>query len=276
MKITMRLFILALIVVTVSPAFAGNISKTFEFGPGTPQTRSHVRTFNIPCGTVGGVAAVVKFKRLGPAGASNDIPIIIEFREPDTAPGEEGPVVETRTATAKTTEQSITLRSGRNNRGCALPWRVRVRYANEGEAPSPTFGSIRLDFDGRVRNIDAEYVGEMGKVIESRPLKVGDSGGLDVGRIEITANWNHQIVPGIPGPNPIKLKFQLIDPSEAVVKTVEAYSSNEARSELTKFKLVYEVANCVPGQWKLKIKNLDPDDNAYVSRPIVKFTPDCP
>src|SRR6266508_3314552 len=76
--------------VTTPTVSAESITKTFEFGAGTPQSRSHVRTFPIPCGTEGGVAAVVKFQRSGPVGASN-VPIMIELREPDTAPDQEDP-----------------------------------------------------------------------------------------------------------------------------------------------------------------------------------------
>ncbi len=258
----------------VNPAFADNISKPFEFGAGTPQPRSHVRTFPTPCSTAGGIAAVVKFKRLGPAGASNDIPIIIELREPDTAPDQEGPVVETKTATAKKNEQTIILRSQSSNRGCSLPWRVRVRYANEGTPSSQVFGTIRLDYDGGIRDyIEAEFIGDLEKG-ESRTTKLGDAGGLKQGKIEITANWVHYIGV-VQGPNPVKLRFQLLDPNGTIVKTVEAYSSNELRSELPKFKLVYQVSKCGSGQWKLKTTNID-DDNADVQRLNAYFKSACP
>lgn len=261
---------------TVGTAFAENISKTFEFGAGTPQPRSHVRTFNIPCGTPGGVAAVVKFQRLGPDGPSNDIPIIIELREPDTAANQEGPIVETKTAIAKKTEQTVILRSQASNRGCSLPWRIRVRYANEGTAPVQTFSSIRLDFDGRLRNIDAEFGGCLKKA-ESVTKNLGGRDGFQQGRMEITADWDHGVGPScLLGPNPVKLKIQLIDPSGTIVRTVEAYSSAEARSELPRFKLVYQVTSCVSGQWKLKFTNLDSNDDALIKYPRVKFTPACP
>lgn len=261
---------------TAGTAFADNISKTFEFGAGTPQPRSHVRTFSVPCGTEGGVAAVVKFQRVGPVGASN-IPIIIEFREPDTAPDQEGPVVETKTATAKTTEQTIILSSQSNNRGCSLPWRVRVRYADEGTAPFRTFGSIRLDFDGRLRKISVQTYA-YGKYLNkgsSKEYKLGNVLGLQQGIIEITANWRHIIGTDlVTGPNPVKLKWQLIDPN-GTVKTVEAYSSNEARSELTRFKLLYQAPKCVAGQWKLKITNNTIDD-AFVDETKAELLPGCP
>ena len=259
---------------TVSTAFAENISKTFEFGEGTTQPRSHVRTFPIPCGTVGGVTAVVKFQRLGPDGASNNIPIIIEFREPDTAPDQEGPVVETKSATATKIEQTVILRSQSSNRGCSLPWRVRVRHANEGTAPVRVFGSIRLDFDGGVRNLDAEGMGFLDKG-ETKTIKLADSSGLQQGTIEITSNWDHSLYGArVPGPNPIKLKWELINPSGAVVKTVEAYSSDESRSELTRFRLDYHVTKHTSGQWKLKITNLTNHDATNFER-ASRFTPGC-
>lgn len=263
---------------TAGTAFADNISKTFEFGAGLAQTRSNVRTFNLPCGTEGGVAAVVKFQRLGPVGASNNIPIIIELREPDTAPDQEGPIVETKTATAKTTEQTIILSSQSNNRGCSLPWRVRVKYADEGTAPFRTFGSIRLDFDGRLKKISVQTYayGQYLNKGSSKEYRLGNILGLGQGIIEITANWRHIIGTDlVTGANPVKLKWQLIDPNGAVVKTVEAYSSNEARSELTRFKLLYQVTKCVAGQWKLKITN-NTNDDAFVDETKAESLPGCP
>src|SRR5688572_11837158 len=134
---------------TVGTAFADNVTKTFEFGAGLPQLHSSMRTFSIPCGTPGGIAAVVKFQRNGPDGAGSNVPIKIELREPDTAANQEGPLVETKTANATKTEQIVTLFSPSSARGCSLPWRVRVKYASEGTAPFAVSGSIRLDFDGR-------------------------------------------------------------------------------------------------------------------------------
>lgn len=269
-------------IVTVGTVFADNITKTFEFGAGSAQTRSHFRTFPIACGTLGGIAAVVKFQRLGPDAASNNIPIIIELREPDTAAEQEGPIADTKTANAKKTEQSVTLFSPSSTRGCSLPWRVRVKYANDGTAPVQVFGTIKLDFDGRMRVISGESFGSCFRKEHTLTKNIGDSSGLQQGGIEITANWQHGIIPGsesvvcVVGPNPVKLKIQLIDPNGTVVKTAEGYSSNELRGELPKFKLTYQVANRVSGQWKLKFINIDANNDARVNTPIVKFTPGCP
>ncbi len=272
MKITIRFFILALVVGTVGTALADNISKTFEFGPGTPQPRSHLRTFNIPCHS--GIAAVVKFQRLGLVNASNDIPIIIELHEPDMVAGQENSVYYEESAMAKKTEQTITLRIPGKDRGCSLPWRVRIRYAGEGTVPARIFGSIRLDFDGRVSNIKFEEVGIVG-LGRSKQSKT-DAFGIGQGKVEITATWYH-FIGGIQfvGPNPIKLQIKLVDPNGTVVKTVSAYSSDELRSELTKFKLTYQVTECLPGKWTLSVFNPTNDDANFKSL-TATFKPDCP
>ncbi len=272
MKSTMRWFALALIVGTVDTASADNISKTFEFGAGTPQPRSHVRTFDIPCNRE--IAAVVKFQRLGSVNANNDIPIIIEVHEPDLVAGQENSVYYEESAMAKLTEQTVIVRVPGKSRGCSLPWRVRVRYAGEGAAPSRVFGSIRIDFDGSQRNVNFETVGIAGKgrVKQSNT----DAFGLKQGVVEITATWYH-FIGGIQfiGPNPIKLEISLVDPNGTVVKTVKAYSSDELRGELTKFKLTYQVTNCISGKWKLSVFNPTNDDANFRSVNAT-FTPGCP
>lgn len=263
-------------IATAETAFADNISKTFEFGAGLSQLHSSLRTFNIPCGTPGGIAAVVKFQRIGPDGASNNVQIKIELREPDTAADQEGPLVETKTANATKTEQSVSLFSPPSTRGCSLPWRVRVKYASDGTAPFAVSGSIRLDFDGtrQVNHMDDPFFYLQKGTSVTKTF--GTSAGFQQGRIEIRPGWYHAIG-ALMGANPIKLKWDLIDPSGTVVKTAEGYSSDEARSELPKIKLTYQVANRVSGQWKVKITNTDSNDDAKVIRYLAnEFTPGCP
>jgi len=258
---------------TVGAASPDNISKTFEFGAGTAYPRSATRAFSIPCGTVGGVAAVVNFQRLGRAEPSDDVPIRIEFREPDTEPGHEGPIM-IKTATAKTTGQTITLNRPENKRGCNLPWYVTVRYANEDTAPFRIFGSIRLNWDGRVRGVavGAASSFKLNKG-DSRRIGLDYSGGLSQGLVQITGVWHHAL---LAGRDPIKLKFELIDPNGTVVKTAEGYSADESRSELPKLKLIYQVPNCFPGQWILRISNAEADRDAFVEKPTATLTPACP
>ncbi len=263
---------------TVSSVFADSITKSFEIGSGTPQLRSHVRTFPVPCGLE--VVPIVKVRRLGADGSQHDIPIKIELRAPDTALGQEGPIIETKSANAKKTEQSFTLaRQPRSARGCSLPWRVRVKHDDDGPAPSPTFGTIRFDFNGALRGISLQYdsyaLGVMRKGT-SIQFKVGKFLGLEQGIIDITANWRHILATDlVTGPNPVRLKWELINPNGTVVKTITAYSSNEARNELPKFKLVYQVTSCVVGQWKLRVTN-NTNDDAAVDYKKAELVPGCP
>ncbi len=271
-----RAGVIAVYVATVVPAaHAASVSRAFEFGPGTPNATSNVRTFPVPCGLE--VAAVVKFRKLG--SGKVDIPIEIELREPDTAPGVEGPVVETRFARASTVEQTEILRSLASNRGCAKPWRVRVKFKGTGPVPAAVFGTARLDYDGRTTSLATQTPGFIGKR-KSGEANIGGTTGFDQGRIEITANWNHMIGP-IPGPNPIKFMLQLgylIDnnPGNMMIGlSSEAYSSNETRG-LTKFKFVYNIRERARGQWKLWVRNLENDHDAFMFAPTATFTPVCP
>lgn len=256
----------------ISSAVAANISKTFEIGPGTQNPSSNVRTFPVPCGRQ--VAAVVKFKRQGPASTLNDIPIKIEFREPDTAANQEGPIIKTLDGTAQTTEQSVTILSsgGGSLRGCTLPWRVRVKHTNPGSPPYMVFGTIRLDYDGGVVTIPYSENPSLNKNT-SKTINIGTIAGLQQGRMEVTSDWIH-IVFHVKAPGDVLLRFQLIDPNGATVQTAEGYS-NGSLSSSPKLRLVHQLPSCVPGQWKLKITN-NTNDDAAIDHMNLKLTPGCP
>lgn len=72
----------------------------------------------------------------------------------------------------------------------------------------------------------------------------------------------------------IILLFQLIDPSGNVVQTAQGYSSGSSKSP--KFKLIYQVPTCVPGQWKLKVTNTHTAEGVVSVDPTGQFTPGCP
>jgi hypothetical protein len=256
----------------VCTASASNISKTFELGPGTQNSRSVYRTYGAPCGRQ--VAAVVKYKRLGPAGASNDIPLVIELREPETAGGAEGAIVETRSVKAQTTEQTaptIFSAAGGSSRGCSQPWRIRVRYALDGTPPFAVSGTARLDYDGRDETITAGTLGHVYKDLQ-HSTNLGTSAGLKQGRLVISAGWYHSFGNGPPLPGDVKMKYELINPSGTVVKTAEGFDSNAGPAP--KFQLVYDVPSCVPGQWKLRMRALTSDD-VVVTSVTAKLTPGC-
>ena len=248
-----------------------NITKSFEFGPGTPNPVSNQRGFEIPSGLE--VAATVKYRRLG--SGKEGIPIAIELREPDTSPGVEGPIVKTELRNAYTTESSVTIRSLASNRGCTRPWRVRVRYDGTGSPSNAVFGTARLDWDGTTRTISAETPGYVFKGTR-KEVKFGTPEGFGEGTIAVTANWNHMIGP-VPGPSPVKFRValyvELPNGDDLVGPADEGYSTNEANAT-PKFGLTYRLSSARAGQHRLDFQNKDVHD-AFVQTPVVRFFPAC-
>ena len=270
-----RVFWLAVLLAlaAVVPAFAESITKGFEFGAGTAHTISNKRNFTVPCGT--SVSAQVTFSRLGDVGASNDVPIVIELRKPSSNSNTDGQLAASLNVTARRAEQTRTLNGSASNLGCPLQWTVRVKPAN-GQSPRAILGSITVTFNDSSSGISVE-----GGLITldkgtSETKKIGGSGGLKQGKITITADWNHSAF-GVPGPLPVKLKFELIDPSGNVVASDSGYSDAEINPCCSddKMKLTFNVPSCITGQWKLKITNNTNDDTMNID-PTVRFSPDCP
>lgn len=257
---------------TSTPAYL-TVTKSFEFGPGTANPISNVRTFNVPSGLE--VAATVKYKRLGTG--KGGIPITIELREPDTAPGVEGPIVDSENREAQTIESSVTIRSLASNRGCTKPWRVRVRYAGTDAGPAnPVHGTIRMDWDATMKRINTETPGYVIKGT-SKEVKMGPSTGFGEGQMGITANWNHMIGP-VPGPSPVKFRVFVIErrpgvSGDIIYNSEEAYSSNEANAT-PRFGLVQRFSSAANGQFYLHFDNRDNHD-AFVQTPVVNFSPTC-
>lgn len=263
---------------TVGAASAGTITKTFEFGAGTQYSHSNVRTFYVPCNLK--VVATIKYKRGGSEGASNDFPIKIDLRQADIGADEEGPIAQTVSATARRNEQTATLLAPDGSpRGCSLPWRVRVRYANAGTAPAPVTGSIRVDFDDVLKTF--KYSHYPWKIIErkSNHTILLTHQGFEQGRLEIILTWNHSLGGPVPGPLPVKLKAELLDPNGRVLATDMGYSNHEINPCCSgdKMKIVFQVPDCESDSktWNIRITN---DTNDDVNLTEVKFShkPSCP
>ena len=266
---------IAMFVVTIAAtANAQSISKSFEFGPGLQYGRSVVRAYPVAARLE--VSAVIKFQRLGPSGSADDVPIDIELREPDTSAGVEGPIVETIHASASRTEKTVTIGGLPSNRGCPLPWRVRVKFAGTGDSPQVVFGSARIAFDARERSINAQIPGFISKN-GSAKINIGGPEGIEQGQLTITANWNHMIGP-VPGPNPIKMRVVLgyeVGTNQTFLAAVEAYSSNESNRS-PQFRMTHNLSERKVAQFKLYFTNLEKDHDAFIQPPTVKFAPICP
>jgi hypothetical protein len=156
-------------------------------------------------------------------------------------------------------------------------WKIRV---TNNDVHDVRVSNIRVNFTPDVSsNVDIE-----GSLISlnkgtSVTKMVGNaagpnSTGLRQGRFEVTANWQHAIGP-VPGPLPVKLTFELINPSGEVVATQSAFSSNDVNPNATpRLKLILNNPKFVSGQWKLRISNNSEHDTMNID-PKIKFTPAC-
>lgn len=269
---------------TVGTAFAE--TKDFAIGVGTGQPQSHYRTFTVPCGT--SLSAQVTFSRSpnSAAGAGNDVPILIELRKPGATAGQEGPisglVVDVKATRTPQTKQILDSSTGGANLqhsssgGCSIPWLVRVKHDAAGPAPIAVTGKITVNMNTSgesavaITSTDFTLAKHASKTIDFGPLT-----GFGQGRVSIAANWNHSIF-GVQGPNPVKLTVELLNPNGVVVATAVGYSSVETNELLVdqRFRLTYQVADCVPGQWKLRFNNGTNDDTQNI-KPRASFAFRC-
>ena len=280
MKYAMQFFITLVVVVGLSAAvFAGEtLQKTYEFGAGTSFTTSNFRTFSVPCHA--GVEGVsITYIRKGDAGAANDVPIVLELHSPGTSASEPGPLVDSVNLVATKTQQlSIStklLKGDPSPRGCDLPWTVRVRSAN---GPSPWVVSGNITF---VYFRTDSGVGVEGGLISlnkgnSVTKNIGGSSGLHAGKLTVSGTWLHSVF-GAPGPLPVQLKFQLIDPNETVVGSKTAYSNAEVNPCCSGDKMSFSINidHHISGQWKLKITNNSNDDTMNID-PKIAYKALCP
>ncbi len=238
--------------------------KSFEFGPGTQNSQSAHRRFAVPCGV--GIDGVVQYRRTGPSGAANDIPLVIEVRHPGANDQVDGPIVAQFTLDqdrykAATTQRSFRIGPvGPSDSDCSVRWRVRVRPLN-GQALFAVFGHIVVSPFAFSDMIDVEGGGITLNKGNEVTKKVGSSEGLREGKVKITATWLHSFF-GVPDPLlQVPLEFELINPNGRVVATKKATSN--------KLNLTFNVRECTPGQWKLRIKNNSNDDVMDINPKVV-------
>ena len=259
-------------------AFAETIQKTFEFGLGTANTISNKRTFQVPCHAgIEGVSA--SYQRKGTVGSQFDIPITVELRSPGATVDDEGPIVDSVNLTATLAQQlSIStklLKGDPSPRGCSIPWIVRVK-PQSGTAQFVVSGTITLSYFRFDADIDVEgglITLNKGNTVTKN---VGTSAGLHAGKFNIIGTWLHSAF-GVPGPLPVLLKFELLNPNGQVVASKSAYSNAEINPCCSSNKMSFSttLSQHVTGQWKLRITNNTNDDTMNID-PKVKYIAICP
>lgn len=248
--------------------YAETISKSFEFGAGTENSISAKRTFQVPCGQK--VSAVVMFQRGGGSGVPN-IDLVMELRSPGETADEEGPIIAGKEVSAKVISQTAVLEGQKSNRGCSLPWVVRVKPKSP-PAPVKIFGTISVVFQSNPITIDASAVGRLEKG-DSKTVTIGSSSGLQQGIIRIAPIWFDSLMT-----TPIKMKIELLNPNGDVVASDTGYSNVEFNPCCSddKVKIEFTIPNCVTGQWKVRLTNLSERVATRFDGVGGRLTPDCP
>jgi hypothetical protein len=277
-KIQITVFVAFLFATLSGATYAEVLTKTFEFGLGTANTISNKRTFQVPCHAgIEGVSA--SYQRKGTVGQQFDIPITMELRSPGATVDEEGPIVDSVDLKATLAQQiSIStklLKGDPSPRGCSLPWVVRVK-PQSGTAQFVVSGTITLSYF----RFDADQNIEGGLISLNKgntvTKNVGSSAGLHAGKFSISGTWLHSAF-GVPGPLPVLLKFELLNPNGQVVASKTAYSNAEINPCCSSNKMTFSTSldRHVAGQWKIRITNNSNDDTMNID-PKVKYIALCP
>lgn len=273
MKNLVKLLVLTLVSIAglSTAAFAGTMTKAFEFGAGTANSVSGKRTFNIPCGL--DVQAAVKVSRKGSTSVINDVNLVIELRSPGENADTEGPIAATKTAKATTTAQTFNLSANDSPRGCALPWIIRIK-PESGKSDVAIYGDITVTFNDALKNLNVQDAGSLNlNSANTQTVNFGNAGGLTQGIVTIKGVWYHNL-----GLLPIKMKIELLDPAGTVVASDTGFSNLEINPCCSgeKLKITYQVPVLKTGQWKLRIKNISDGNDAVRVKPIATLKPDCP
>jgi hypothetical protein len=246
------------------PASAGEISKTFELGPGTQVPRSNHRTFNVPSGLP--VTARVTYRRLGDPGPQNDIPIVIELRQPGLNATQDGPIVDQKSLLATRDNATITLNGPASSRGCSNPWRVRVRYAPRPnfQPPDPldprfdVIGNIQVTFNDDVKQLD---ISPFNVNIAKGNRVVKDLRGITgSGTVRIRAEWHTSPLELLHINSYYKLTVRL-KRNGNIVRTQAGFSQHAPGDKTPKLDFTYFVSpEQVSGTWQLEIESFAPAD----------------
>lgn len=255
-------------------AFPDKITKDFEVGPGTANPQSHSRFFHYPSRK--NIIAGVRFERQGPAGKSFDLPLIIELRQPGNGNDADGPLVERREVTATTSPQEFSFSGNGNNMGCSgSPWKVRFIYVEDNNSTNnfAVLGRATVWIPGS-RNTEVNVEGGLISLNKGNGVTktVATSSGVGQGEFKVYGTWYHSIG-GVPGPLPVKLKFDLIKPNGSIAESKTAYRRNEPNGNPDMF-FTYHVLSTTSGQWKLRITNNSDHDVMNID-PKVYLDPGC-
>jgi hypothetical protein len=242
------------------------LRKSFEFGPGTSQPRSHMRTFSAPAGSIVGVA--VEDMVLDPPGGS--VPIFVEVRQASAASigntGPDGPFLSGKFADAPSNlvsfQQSFTSRFG-----CPNTWRVRVQ-APSGNPPSRVSGTIVFVVNPthvvpiEMTGADTQHLDPNVTATRTLRPRPGSSPGFiaGTGRFRIKAKWHTDPADLFHFASLHELTVELLRPNGTVANDETGFSQHAA-GKSPKVDFTYTVTPqdaALAGDWGIRIRNNSP------------------
>lgn len=242
------------------------IRKTFEFGPGTSQPRSHMRTFSVPAESTVGVA----IEQMLVDSPNATIPVIIELRQASAASvgstGSDGPLIDVKAVNAPSNLVTF-LPTYFSAFGCPSTWRVRVRSAVGPDVPAKVSGTIVFVFNppGSVvldmTGVDTQHLDP--SVIANRTLRsrLGSFNSITgTGGFRIRAKWHtNPDFLNIGTYHP--LTVELMRPDGTMAKRETGFSRHAPSDKNPKVDFRYAVTAqdaAMAGDWGLRITNNSP------------------
>jgi hypothetical protein len=240
------------------------IRKTFEFGSGTSQPRSHKRTFSVPAGSTVGVT--IEQMSVDPPNAT--IPVIIEIRQASAASvgssGPDGPLIDVKAANAPSNLVTF-LPTYRSAFGCPSTWRVRVRSAVGPDVPAKVSGtivfvftppsSVVLDMTG----VDTQHLDPDDVVNRTLRARLGSFNSIDgTGDFRIRAKWHTDPLDVFHFGTFHKLTVELLRPDGTIANSETGFSQHAPADKTPKVDFRYTVTAqdaAMAGDWGLQITN---------------------
>jgi hypothetical protein len=243
------------------------LTKTFEFGPGTSQSRSHMRTFAVPAHSI--VSIAVRDMALDPPGGT--VPVLIEVRQATAASisntGPDGPLLAVGFADAPSGVFAFQNQSFTSSFGCPSTWRVRVRVA-EAAPTAKVSGTIVFVFNPpgvlpiEMTGADTQHLDPNATASRLLRGRLGSvpSSIAGTGQFRIMAKWHTDPADLLHLGSHHPLKVELLRPN-GTVGNDEIGFSQHAADKTPKVNFTYTVTAqdaTMAGVWGVRITNNSP------------------
>jgi hypothetical protein len=222
------------------------LTKSFEFGPGTSQTSSHLRTFEVPANSLVGVAVT------GVSNPSGEV-LVVEVFAPDA-----GTVIPTD---AELTLDDLFITSSYSSPvGCPDTWKVRVRTGDR-EAPSAKVsGNIVLVFTAPNPSSVNQSGGNanIGKLGGTATRTLSGIKGKGLGRVQLKAKWHTDPTDLANFGRFFRAEVRLLRPNGTVAASETGYSQHAPSTLTPKVNFTYQLTAAdlaLSGDWKVKVIN---------------------